>query len=163
MNLLIVILASFLIWIMFLGVVALWVIDGRVKKETALHSLLSASISWTLANMIKSVYPTLRPFHLNGGEILTFTESYKGAAFPSSHSAIAFALAVTIWLHNRRLGTIFLLAAIGVAAGRVLANVHFTVDVIVGGLIGVLVGIIIDKLHVYKLVTGLDKNKKGRT
>lgn len=152
-DLLITFLASFLIWVMFAGVVVLWIIDGRVKKEQALHALLSSSIAWTAANMLKSIFPTTRPFQVNGSKALTITGSSTNGAFPSAHTALAFAIAVTLWLHDRRLGLYFTLCAIGVGLGRVLANVHFVIDIIGGAIVGITVAFLVDKLHVYKLVT----------
>ena len=48
-------LASILIWLMFAGLVFMWVIDGRIKREQALHALFATLIAWTLTLMIKSL------------------------------------------------------------------------------------------------------------
>ncbi len=117
--------ASFLIWFMFLGLAVLWVVDGSIKKEQVLHALASSMIAWVFAEMLKSFIPTTRPFFLNGLKPLTLTIP-NGYAFPSSHAAVAFALAVTIWLHNKKIGAFYLIAAVLVGAARIVANVHFS-------------------------------------
>lgn len=143
--------ASFLIWFMFGGLVFLWIIDGRVKKELVLHAVLATLISWVAAQMFKSLLPISRPFEVNGLIPLTITIPASNS-FPSSHSAVAFAAAVSIWLHNKKLGQKFIVLAFLVALGRVMSNVHSVLDVTAGGLLGAGCAYIIGKLHLYKLL-----------
>jgi len=144
-------LASFLIWFMFGGLVFLWIIDGRVKKELVLHALLATLVSWVAAQMFKGLLPVTRPFELNGLIPLTITIPASNS-FPSTHSAVAFAGAASIWLHNKKLGQKFIILAVFVALGRVLSNVHSVLDVLAGGLLGVVSAYIIEKLHLYNLL-----------
>jgi undecaprenyl-diphosphatase len=147
MNLLITFLASFLIWIMFAGLLILWVIDGRIKREQVTHALLAALLAWLIAEAIKHYFPTLRPFLLNGDSVKTLTIPNDGA-FPSSHAAAAFALAVTIWLHDRKMGWLYLISASVVGTARILANVHYPVDVFGGALLGIITGLTFGRRNV---------------
>ncbi len=142
----IVFLASFLIWVMFAGLVILWFVDGRIKKEQVIHALLASFIAWTIAEILKQVFHTPRPFQLDGLPIMTLTKPLD-PAFPSGHAATVFALAITIWFHDRKIGIIFVILAALVAWARVAANVHYPIDVICGGLIGTFVAIAIEKIH----------------
>lgn len=155
-NPLITFLASFLIWFMFAGLLVLWLINGRIKKEVALHALASSLFAWIFSSMIKSLIPTARPFELNGRPPLTMTVP-ADSAFPSAHTAAAFALAFTIFLHDKKLGLAYVFAALLVGTGRILGNVHFPFDILVGAILGILVAFITEKLHVYKLLTGTRK------
>ncbi len=139
-------LASFLIWIMFGGLLILWIFDGKVKREQALHAFAAVLLAWVIAQMLKNLLPTTRPFLLNGGSPLTLTV-HTDNSFPSGHSAVAFSLAITIWLHNKKLGFFYLAAAFLVGIGRVFANVHYLLDIVVGGLLGSLVAVIVNKFH----------------
>lgn len=139
-------LASFLIWLMFGGLLILWIFDGRVKREQALHAFAAVLLAWVIAQILKSLLPTTRPFLLNGEFPLTFTV-HTDNSFPSGHSAMAFSLAVTMWLHNRKLGFFYLVAAFLVGIGRVFANVHYLLDIVAGGLLGGLVAVVVDKFH----------------
>jgi len=141
-------LASFLVWAMFFGLIVLWVVDGRVKKAQALLAFFASLISWTTAQMIKNVFPSIRPFIVNGENPMTITIP-SDAAFPSGHAAFAFALAVTIYLHNKKLGIIYILGAVLVCLGRVWANVHYPIDVLSGAILGIAVSLAIEKLHLY--------------
>lgn len=139
-------LASFLIWMMFAGLVILWFIDGKIKKEQVIHALLASFIALTVTEILKQVFHMPRPFDLN--HLQTFTLAIPpDPAFPSSHSAMVFALAFTIWLHDHKVGVIFLILAGLVAYGRVAANVHFPIDVVVGGGIGILTALAIERFH----------------
>ena len=144
--------ASVLIWILYLGLVVLWFVDGKIKKEQVVHAIVAGVVSWFVAYIIKSIFPTPRPFMVNGDLASVIIPPMDGA-FPSGHSATAFALAVTIFLHDRKIGTLFLICAILIGIGRVYANVHYPVDILGGALIGTLVAIIIENVHFKKFVS----------
>ncbi|MEK7112389.1 MAG: phosphatase PAP2 family protein [Patescibacteria group bacterium] len=150
-NILITFLASFLIWFMFAGLLILWVIDGRIKKEQVLHALLSAGVAWGVAQIIKALFPTLRPFEVNGLIPLTLFPSSDGA-FPSGHSAAAFAMATTIWLHDKKIGSAFMVLALLVGVARVWGNVHYPIDILGGVVLGVATAFVIEKVHLRKLI-----------
>lgn len=139
-------LASFLIWLMFGGLLVLWIFDGKIKRKQALRAFAAALLAWIFAQMLKNLLPTTRPFLLNGEFPLTFTV-HTDNSFPSGHSAVAFSLAVTAWLHNKKLGFFYLAAAFLVGIGRVFANVHYLLDIVVGGLLGSLVAIVVNKFR----------------
>ena len=150
-SLIITFLASFLIWFMFIGLIILWVVDGRVKKEQALRAFAAALLAWAITQMLKSLLPSVRPFIVNMELPLTYTLHFDNA-FPSSHTAIAFSLAITLWLHNKKLGIVYLALAFFVAIGRVFANVHYILDVVVGSMIGAMVAVVVDKLSLFRLL-----------
>lgn len=144
-------LASFLIWLMFAGLIFLWFVDGRFKKEQALHAIFAVLIAWLSTQMIKGLIPTLRPFQVNGELPMTLTIPFD-ASFPSGHTAAAFAMAVSVWLHDKKTGVFFLIAAFLVGLGRIMGNVHYFTDVLAGAGIGIAVSYTIEKLHLFKLV-----------
>ena len=138
--------ASYFLWVMFLGVFILWVYDGKIKREQALHAFFAGSLAWILAWIIKSIFPTHRPFQLNGEEAFVIIPLTNGA-FPSGHTATAFAIAVTIWKHDRKMGIIYILSAVIVGISRVLANVHYPVDVIAGAILGITTSLLLGRVH----------------
>ncbi len=140
--------ASFLIWVMFAALLALWWVDGRVQKKQVFHALLATIIALAVSQLLKDLFPTVRPFILYSIPAKTFT-THTDAAFPSSHTAVAFGLATSIWPHHKKAGIAFILSAVFVGIGRVLGNVHFITDIIGGAFIGVSVALIIDKLNIY--------------
>jgi undecaprenyl-diphosphatase len=138
---------------MFAGLIILWVIDGRIKKEQVLHALMTALFAWVAATMIKGLLPQTRPFSLNGLPPLTFITPTTDSSFPSGHAAVAFGIAVSIWLHSRKVGVWFIVAATFVGLGRIVSNVHFYADVVGGAMIGVFIAYLIKKLHLFKLLS----------
>ncbi len=144
-------LASYLIWLLFAGLIYLWIVDGRVKREVALHAFLASLIAVGLAEFIKILFPIPRPFVTNHLIPLTMTIPANGA-FPSSHTAAAFALGLSVWRHNKKIGLTFLGLAITIGVARVLAAVHWPVDIIVGAILGSVVAIVIGRLHVFPLL-----------
>jgi undecaprenyl-diphosphatase len=149
-------LASVLIWLMFAGLLVLWVVDGRIKREQALHALLASFLAWGVSEMIKSLLPIPRPYQVNGTLPMTLTIPFD-STFPSGHAAAAFGLATSIWLHEKKLGYVFILIACLVGFGRIISNVHYTSDVLAGIMVGIAIAFLTDRVHLFKLVT----KKKG--
>jgi undecaprenyl-diphosphatase len=149
-------LASILIWILFLALPVFYGL-GKVRKELVFHAFLAFFTAWLFGEMIKDLIPTTRPFLVTGAPPLTLTNP-EGTSFPSTHAASVFSLAVTVWLHNRKYGIFYLAGAFGVAAGRVLASVHYPVDVIAGGILGTFVALVLNNLHVRFTAAKITKN-----
>jgi len=137
---------------MFAGLIVLWLIDGRIKKEQVLHALLAALIAWVAAMMLKSFLPQSRPFSVNGLPPLTFITPSANSSFPSGHSAVAFGIAVSVWLHSRKVGMWFIVVAAFVGLGRIVSNVHFYADVVGGAMIGVFIAYVVKRLHLHKML-----------
>ena len=128
------------------GIVYLWVVDGRIKRETALHAFISSLVAWVFAHIVKGFIPASRPFEINGRAPLTFTFPDSGS-FPSGHSAFVFAMAIAVFLHNKRLGIVYLILAMLVGLGRIFANVHFPVDILMGAILGAISAWVIKRIH----------------
>lgn len=149
-NTLITFLASFLIFFLFGGLLVLWVIDGKIKKEQVAHAIFACIMAWLIAFCFKEIFPTFRPYLVNSNNALTLTLPRDGS-FPSEHTTIAFALAVTIFLHDRKIGWIFLFFAMVVGVARVMANVHYPIDIVGGALLGTLIAVMVNKSHFFKI------------
>ena len=150
-NLVIEFFASFFIYFLFAGLIVLWFADGKIEKEQVIHALVASLIAWTITLLIKHFFPTIRPFVRNGGEVdVLFVPT--DSAFPSAHAALAFGLAVTIFMHDRKVGWFYLVGALLIGVARVLANVHYPIDILGGALIGTLVAVVIEKTHMFRLL-----------
>lgn len=62
--------------------------------------------------------------------------SSRGAAFPSSHQAVAVAQTACAMRHLPRLAPVIALLSAGIAAGAVYASFHYAVDMILGAALG---------------------------
>lgn len=144
-------LASILIWFMFFGLIVLWVIDGKIKKETVIHAIFSCFLAWVVTELIKYIFPTLRPFQARDLLPLTLTIPGDGA-FPSTHTALAFALSTTILKHDKKIGILYLVMAGLVGVARIIAHVHYPVDIIAGAIIGVIISRLTSGKHFARLL-----------
>lgn len=62
-------------------------------------------------------------------------------AFPSGHALFFFGLATTVFLFDKKVGTVVLLAALLNGIARIYTGVHWPLDIALGALLGGLVGI----------------------
>jgi len=158
-DFLIIFIASFFIWFLFLGLGILWIIDGKIKKEQVFHALFACFIAWVIAILIKHYFPTIRPFITNGREIDVLFRPTDGA-FPSEHTVVAFALSVTVFLHDRKVGWFFLATSFLIGIARVVANVHYPIDIVGGAFLGTIVAVIIERLHFLDFINSISPRKK---
>ncbi|MGO4275662.1 phosphatase PAP2 family protein, partial [Paenibacillus sp. TAF58] len=68
------------------------------------------------------------------------------ASFPSDHATGAFVIAISIWIHRRKDGKLWLALAAGIAFSRVWTGVHYPSDVIGGAVIGIAAAVLIHQL-----------------
>jgi membrane-associated phospholipid phosphatase len=144
-------LASFLIWFMFAGLFIVWIFRNNIHSEHVMHALIASFTAFLLSQLIKHLFPSLRPFQVNGAIPLTLTIPMD-AAFPSSHSATSFAMAMSIQRFDKKIGIVFVGFAILVSLGRVLSNVHNYVDIFGGAIIGVISVILFEDFIEKRLV-----------
>lgn len=144
-------LASVLIWLMFFGLIVLWVIDGKIKKEVVVHAIFACLVAYAISELIKTFFPMLRPFQSSLSSPLTLTIPDDGT-FPSSHSAVAFALSITILKHDRKVGILYLIMAGLVGIARIMAHVHYPLDIMAGALLGTVVSLLTSSKHFARLL-----------
>jgi len=64
-------------------------------------------------------------------------------SFPSDHATAAFAIAFSVLLVGRRLGLVFVLAAVTIGMSRIFVGVHYPGDVAAGAFIGLLASLVV--------------------
>lgn len=143
--------ATFFIWFLFFGLIILWFVDGKIKKEQVIHALYAVLITLLVIYIFKHFFPTVRPFLINNEEIRVLFAPRDGS-FPSLHTATAFALATTIYLHDKKIGSVYLIAALIIGLFRVIANVHYPIDIFGGMLLGSLIALLVDRNHLFKII-----------
>ncbi len=135
-NYLVTFLASFLIWFMFAGLVMLWWRHGKVNRRQVFNAIIATFVAWAVSQTIKTLFPTVRPYEISGVLPLTLTIP-KDPAFPSGHTSVAFALAMSVQKHSKKAGYLYILFALLVGLGRVLGNVHYYIDIVGGAVVGI--------------------------
>ena len=148
-NWLVTFIASFLIWLMIFVFIVLYAIKKKIKREIVVKVIFSTLFAWLLSEGIKQIIPSIRPFKINGYPPLTITIPLTGS-FPSSHTSAAFALAASLFFYKKELGFAFLLGALTVAAGRILANVHYLKDILGGVFLGGIIAYLVYRFYPLK-------------
>ncbi|MCZ7417475.1 MULTISPECIES: phosphatase PAP2 family protein [unclassified Streptomyces] len=122
--------------LMVLGLWAWWTARRRPDAVTAVAGLmwapLGASAAYLVNYPIRELVARPRPFVDHEG-LNVLVAGKDGYSFVSDHSALVMALAVGIFVVNRKLGALAIALALFQGFGRVYTAVHYPTDV-VGGL-----------------------------
>jgi undecaprenyl-diphosphatase len=128
MDMLIIIIAKYLLFVSMAIAVLYFVKMPRVKqKDMLIFALILLPLSYIFAKLVSHFYFDPRPF-VEGN----FTPLLPHAAdngFPSDHTLLGAAIAFTIFHFNKKLGMFLLYLAVLVGASRVLAGVHHAFDI----------------------------------
>jgi undecaprenyl-diphosphatase len=140
-----------LVLVLFIIIYELFVVRD---SEVAWHIIFSVLATLVFTIVLKELFLIPRPYYMPGVEAHAGLTQFS--SFPSTHTAVAFVLATSVTLHQKTLGVFLFTMAALIGVGRVLANVHYPIDVILGMFIGVLTGVIFNQIH-------LNKRKKRNT
>jgi len=97
----------------------------------------SSFLAYFLSVVLKFFFHTIRPYLALPNVHALFNES--GYAFPSGHASFFMALAVSLFFYNKKVGYIFMLFALLIGLARIIAGVHFPVDILGGFALGTLI------------------------
>jgi len=101
-------------------------------------------LAWGASRAIKYFYPSPRPFEVFDNIKLLFTHG-GGDSFPSGHATFFMALAIALSAYHKRLGIVYIFGALAIGLARVIAGVHFPIDIIAGYILGGIIGIAVYK------------------
>lgn len=124
--------------------ICLWVWPGnRNERELRQWGCISAALSSALALGVDQVIIRLwdRPRPFMDGTAHLLLPPNPDPSFPSDHAAFAFAVAMSLWLVNRKVGWIALVIAVAMSIARVYAGIHYPADVAGGALVGIVVAV----------------------
>lgn len=136
----IVFLASYLQYFL-IAIFLLFLYFSAYSKRKKLYIFWTTTISIIVARfgiteIIRFFYHRPRPFIAHQVYQLISENEWS---FPSGHSAFFFAMATAIYLHNKKWGIGFFIAAIIMNVSRIVAGVHYPSDILGGMIIGVAV------------------------
>jgi undecaprenyl-diphosphatase len=97
-----------------------------------------------IAEVLKYLIHADRPFIKLQNVVALFPES--GYSFPSGHATFFMALAVILYFSHKKTGYIFMLFALIIGLARIIAGVHFPVDILGGFIVGFLTSHIVVRL-----------------
>ncbi len=125
---------------------ALILAKRRVKEILFIFG--SAVLAWVAVEILKSLFAIPRPFLALKDVHLLFAHGGNDS-FPSGHAAFFSSLATSIYFYHKKIGVWFFFGAVIIGVSRVMAGVHFPVDILGGFILGVGLTLILKKIWRY--------------
>ncbi len=145
MNFLIIFAARYLIYLSLLSIPYLWV---RRERHDLIRIVVSVVVAFAISEGLNFLFPVPRPFVAqNFTPLVGVSLSEYYASFPSGHATFLTALGMAIFFTEKLPGVLILILGILVGIGRVVAGVHYPIDILGGFLIGVAVAALVKFLH----------------
>ncbi len=104
-------------------------------------AIVSAGIARGLVKpLITHFYHVARPYVVlsSAHNIIGPQVGEEYQSFPSGHAIFFFALAMAIFMHNRKLGWWFFAGATIMGVARVIGGIHWPSDILGGAVLGIL-------------------------
>lgn len=137
-----ILIAGLFLYLFFLPSLPFW-----KRFSILLGAAASSGIGYLIALLIRSLYPISRPFALLP-DINPLVDASDTAltSFPSLHATIFFALGTFLFFYHKRLGALYLFAALLIALSRVIAGIHWPLDILAGAVLGILGAFVVRRL-----------------
>jgi undecaprenyl-diphosphatase len=114
----------------------------RQKIKELIIVLGSTLVAWGLVLIVKKLFINPRPFILYP-DIQTLFIYGGDDSFPSGHAAFYGALAVSIFAYHKKAGVFFAFGAVLIGVARIVAGVHFPLDILMGFIFGASVSVLV--------------------
>lgn len=126
----------------------LWFLVKDYKKywRMVAEALIAAFlVRFVLVEVFYVIHFRFRPFVQHAVNLLI---PYDGSqtSFPSGHASFYFALSTIIYGYNKKVGIWFYLGSALIALSRVFVGVHWPSDILAGAIVGIIMGLILNKL-----------------
>lgn len=137
LDMLMIFFAEWLGYILIALLVFVFIKNRQRHQEMFLVSLGSALIArYVFVNVIRLFYYNPRPF-LVTTDIVQLVNHETTSSFPSGHASFYFALAIGVYLYNKKAGRGYLISAGLIGFARVWGGVHWPLDIVAGALLGI--------------------------
>ena len=105
----------------------------------------SGVLAWLVAEVLKILFHTPRPFIAFQNVVSLLPET--SFAFPSQHSTFFMALAFAIFFSHKKAGYWFMSFAFIIGIARIIAGVHFPIDILGGFLLGAIIAYLVRLIY----------------
>ncbi len=116
--------------------------DRKMETRIVIFTLFSAGVSrLVFTEIIRFLYFVPRPFEaLPDVKLLLHSTE---PSFPSGHAAFFFALAMAVFLFHKKTGIAYFLGAIIISLSRIVAGIHWPLDILAGTAVGIISAVLI--------------------
>jgi len=121
---------------------------SRSLKHAVIEALWSAALAFALSTTFAMIIGRVRPYMAIKDVAAIVPPNIQTGSFPSSHTAVAFAIASAIAFKDVPLGIAAFLIAFLIAFGRVAAGMHYPTDVLGGAMLGIIAFFLVRLGHV---------------
>jgi len=132
--------------------------DKKKDVRDVVVVLSAAILAWLISHVIKYIVASPRPF-LALPDINQLIEHGGNDSFPSGHATFFSALATAIYFYHKRLGILYGLGALIIGIARVVAGIHWPIDILAGYILGGIIGA--GTYYAYRLTERLQNIKKA--
>lgn len=94
--------------------------------------------AWLIAVIVKAIVSAPRPF-VTFSQVHPLVVESPYTSFPSGHATVFFAIAMAVYMYHKKSGYFFFFCAFLISLSRVMAGVHYPVDIIAGAAIGIFI------------------------
>lgn len=128
MNLIIVFVAKYFLYLIgFIALIYFVLSDKKTRIDILKISVISASLALILARISSFFIYDTRPFVV--GNVTPLISHAADNGFPSDHTLAAMLIAVVIFKFNKKIGTVLIILALLLGIARVLAKIHYPLDI----------------------------------
>ncbi|MDQ6690512.1 MAG: undecaprenyl-diphosphatase [Gemmatimonadota bacterium] len=131
--------AKYLPVVFALALIALWISWHARNQRGAFLAGGSALIALGFGQLIGKAFPRPRPYLTHA--INQLIPPSLDTSFPSDHAILGFAVAMMVFMYNRRAGVALLAFATLMAFARVFVGAHYPGDVLGGAVLGSLTSV----------------------
>lgn len=120
--------AKYLIYVVPFGAVfALMTLEKRQRIYFVVSVILGGILSFLGARLAGLFIYNARPFAVS--DIKPLIDHAANNGFPSDHTLLAATFAFATFFYNRKIGSVMIILALLIGAGRVLVHVHHPIDI----------------------------------
>ncbi len=134
--------------ILLLGLI--YFLFSHEHKGQGFHNVIVvlgvALSAWAVSWMIKHIYPSPRPFVVLDN-VTKLINHGRMDSFPSGHATFFSAIATVLYFYHKKIAILYGVGAIIIGISRVMAGIHWPIDILVGYIIGGIVATLV--YHVY--------------